>query len=110
MRPNPTAVLVSAVVLALGVLAAVVGLEATEHSSATVLSIGGPLVTALFVAARVDLVTAGQNSTLEQHGQQLAQITAQTNGVLDQRIRDGVTAALAAAGVIPDQPPADLGQ
>lgn len=103
MRPNPTAALIAAVALAVAMIAAVVGLDVSGNSSSsgTVLGFGSPLVVALLAVARVDLVTAGQNQQLEQHGEQLAQITRQTNGVLDQRIRDGVRDVLADAGLIP---------
>lgn len=105
MRPNPTAALLAACVLAVALIGAVVGLDATHNPNdvATVLGIGGPLIAGLLAIARVDHVTAVQNDTLAQHGQQLATITAQTNGVLDQRIRDGVTAALHATGLVPNR-------
>lgn len=107
MRPNPTAVLVAAVVAFLGLLGVVLALDLAGHPDDVpgILALGGPIVAALFVAAKVDAVTLGQNARLDQHSQQLATITKQTNGVLDQRIRDGVTAVLAATGVIPPQQP-----
>lgn len=116
MRPNPTAALIAAAVVALGVIGAVVGLDVSGHQGdvPTVLGLGGPLVAGLLAVARVDLHTAGQNATLDQHTEQLATITAQTNGVLDKRIRDGVREVLDAAGLLPQDdagtPPADLGQ
>jgi hypothetical protein len=110
VRPNPTAALLAACAVAVAVIGAVVGLDVSGQQGdvATVLGIGGPLIAGLLAIARVDSVTAGQNSTLEQHGQQLATITAQTNGVLDKRIRDGVTIALHAAGLVPSRRTADM--
>lgn len=97
MRPNPLAVLAAAVTAFLGVLGVVLTLDMTGHVGEvpTVLGLALPVVTGLFVAAKVDSVTAGQNTRLDEHSKALATITHQTNGVLDGRIRDGVLEALA---------------
>ena len=96
MRPNPTAVLVAAVASFLGVLGVMLTLILTGHHDdvTTVAGLASPLVAGLFVAAKVDSVTVGQNTRLDEHSKALATITHQTNGVLDGRIRDGVLEAL----------------
>ncbi|MFF3363576.1 hypothetical protein [Streptomyces misionensis] len=53
-----------------------------------------PILTAVFVIQHVD-------ARSDQQDQALQQITRQTNGVLDQRIKDGVKAALAEQGGTP---------
>lgn len=62
------------------------------------LGLVGPVVSGLFVVGQV-------NARSDAQDQALTTITRQTNGVLDQRIRDGVTAALAAQAA-QDQDPA----
>ena len=106
---SPNVVLAGAILSLFGMVGAVLLLTLTGHADTTppVLAVAAPLVAGLFVAAKVDNATASQNTQLDQHSAQLSQISHQTNGVLDQRIRDGVAAALQATGlVVPQGQPA----
>lgn len=69
-------------------LLALVALLITDHPVTEVMVLAGPVVAALLVNAR-------QAAQHEQTAAVLAKIDTQTNGVLDQRIADGVRAALA---------------
>jgi len=53
-----------------------------------------PILGAVFVINHLDLRSDKQDEKLAQQDEALAKITHQTNGVLDQRIKDGVKAAL----------------
>lgn len=105
---NRTAFLWAAVGLVVVGVVGLVVLVLTGHDTAQLLGfLAGPLG-ALFVASQVYNVTGEQNTKLDK-------ITAQTNGVLDKRILEGVTAALLAANtstgvhgsepVLPTDPP-----
>lgn len=76
-------------------LVAVVVLHITGHGDgvADVVGLAGPVVAAVFVVQQV-------NNQLSAADAKLDQITAQTNGVLDQRIVDGSMKALEDAGLV----------
>jgi hypothetical protein len=72
-------------------VAALVTLEVMGKPTTNLMALVSPVVAALFVAGHINRVTAKQNEHIQK-------IEHQTNGVLDQRIRDGVLAALNARG------------
>lgn len=76
----------SGVVYALALLALVV-LEVAGRDTTALLSLVGPVIAALFIAGHVDRVTGEQNEAI-------GRIERQTNGVLDQRIKDGTAEAI----------------
>lgn len=101
-RTPPWTLLAGMVLLALGV-GAYLTLVLTGHEAATdkLLTFIGPSVAALIVVGHQQRQQAETNTTLEaahekleQNTQALAVITSQTNGVLDQRIKDRTTDAL----------------
>lgn len=70
-----------------GILAGFVFLAARGQDTGTYVTLCAPILAALFVAARLDQRSDAQD-------ERLAQISHQTNGVLTERIRNAVTAAL----------------
>ncbi len=76
------------VLIYLATLVAIVWQEMHGHTPDTIMLLAGPVVAALLVNGRTSRVAADQ-------GAQLAKIEAQTNGILDQRIRDGVRDVIA---------------
>lgn len=108
--------LVALVALVVAVLAAAVALYALTPEAGRVglwdkLTTAGPGAGALVGSV---LAWLGVRRIRDDHGAQLATIHRNTNGVLDQRIRDGVSAVLADAGLLSSttdsEPAADLGQ
>lgn len=105
---GPTARLWAGVLLLLALGVGYVVMQARGLDPAPLVLFAGPLVTYLIVGSKVDgaaeLQAAGrkaqnatladQNATLADHSQALAVITRQTNGVLDQRIREAAGAAV----------------
>lgn len=89
-------------------VAALVALEAMERSTTNLMALVGPVVAGLLVGGHVSNLTSQQNRSIQK-------IEAQTNGVLDARIRtQGKAATLEAlteAGIVPGSviPPATPG-
>lgn len=81
------------VVIFVATLGALVTLELTGNKTETVMLLAGPVVAALLVNGHLSTKTDEQNVKLDK-------ITAQTNGVLDGRIKTQTLAALAEAGVV----------
>lgn len=90
--------LLAGVVAFVALIGAFVVLTVQHADTGALVALGGPVVMALLVTGHVSKVTEEQNSAI-------ATIQKQTNGVLDARIRDGVTEVLTRAGVLP---PADV--
>lgn len=84
---------VAGVVIFLATLTALVVLEVTGNKTDNVMLLAGPVVAALLVNGHLNNKTDEQNVKLDK-------ITAQTNGVLDGRIKTQTLAALAEAGVV----------
>lgn len=82
---GPVAAL-AATVFVVSVVALVI-LELNGRPTANLMTLVTPVVAALFVVDTINRRTAEQN-------QAISKIQEQTNGVLDQRIKDGVLAAL----------------
>ncbi len=87
---KPATAVVTALVT-LGSIAALVVLLVKGVDTSPLLLLVTPILGTLFVAGKMD----GQASTLADQNSALARITAQTNGVLDDRIKNGVRAVLA---------------
>lgn len=68
-------------------LAALVILEVTGRSTAALMALVGPVIAALFLASHVDRRTNEQNVVI-------GKIAEQTNGVLDQRIKESTAEAI----------------
>lgn len=89
-------------------VAALVALEAMGRSTTNLMALVGPVVAALLVGGHVSNLTSQQNRSIQK-------IEAQTNGVLDARIRTqgkaAMLEALTESGVIPGAviPPATPG-
>ena len=83
--------IISAALIFLASLSAIVTLVVTGHPEGVedVMILAGPVVGALFVTGRMDSRLVAQNDML-------TKISAQTNGVLDTRIAEGVRASLEA--------------
>lgn len=85
-------------------LAALVALHLTNHADGVgdLIALAGPVVAAIFVvntlAGRVDET----RDQVRAHTQTLDTIERQTNGVLDERIRTGVKAAMAEVAAAPN--------
>jgi len=92
---KPWTLLAGMVILALGV-GAYLALVLTDHAEETdkLLTFLGPSVAALIVVGHQQRQQAETTGKLEETSQALATITRQTNGVLDQRIKDRTTEAL----------------
>lgn len=90
-----TTTLTAGVIVFVVTATAFVVLQVTEHPTDKLLTLAGPVVAALLITGRVDRHAADQERTL-------GKIEAQTNGVLDQRIREGARAALDDAGLTGD--------
>lgn len=99
MRP---AAIVCATVAFLGILAAYVGLVLAGHDASGLVQLLVTLGSVLGLGGFIEHRTQQQNATIQK-------IDKQTNGVLDQRIKDGTAHAvrglLADAGVLPKQNP-----
>ena len=80
-------------------IAAYVVLEVKGRNTAGLIALVTPVLASIYVVARVERRTDAQDITL-------AKIAEQTNGVLDKRIRESVSDALAIAQVTPAQKPA----
>lgn len=93
-------------VLVVAALAASVILRLFDKDTAIVMTIIGPVVSALFVTGYVKGITGQQTGLIEQAGADVLAVKHQTNGVLDKRIREQTSVAirqeLISAGVIPD--------
>lgn len=92
------------IVFAISVVA-LLYLQERGHDTTTLMVLVGPVVAAFFVSGHVSRLTAKQNQKLEEQHHTLRQITEQTNGMLDDRIRNQVIHALRAAGVADPDPP-----
>lgn len=88
-----TATLVVGTIVFVVTVAAVVVLQVTAHPTDQLLTLAGPVVAALLITGRIDHHADTEQTKLDR-------ITAQTNGVLDQRIKSGTTAALKDAGLV----------
>lgn len=75
-------------------VAALVVLEALERPTVTLVALVTPVIASLLVAGHVSTVTKQQNVAIDK-------IERQTNGVLDERIRTQVLAALTEAAPVP---------
>lgn len=105
-KPASAVTMVVGCVIAVAAMVCSVVLVLADKQTASILSIAGPIIGSLFVASYVGDLTGKQNATLDQQTAKLDTVERQTNGVLDQRIRDGVASVLDERGVIPPAPPA----
>lgn len=90
----PTSLVVLSGVLFVTTVAAIVTLSITGNETAAVESLAKPLLTGLVLTGVVGVVTKHQGDRLDEQDKTLRQISHQTNGVLDQRIREQTKAAL----------------
>lgn len=103
MHSSPRSDFLSGLVF-LSTLLALVVLHLTEHSAGTtdVITLAGPVVAALFLASRLDARHEETKQHLTRQEETLNKVNEQTNGILDQRIRDGVRDGLKAyASTVP---------
>lgn len=101
MKQNQVAQLVVGCIIALAAISAITALEMTNHEYGMVITIAGPVLAALLINTHVSSLT-------EQQNEKIGKIEAQTNGVLDKRIEDGVVRGLVKAGALTPEgsPPA----
>ena len=85
--PNPNVKLVAGVALAVAAVGAYVYLKSHTLDVQELFIFLGPLVTYLLIGSKVEAETNKQNTKLDK-------IDAQTNGILDKRIKDAVHAVL----------------
>lgn len=86
-------------------LAALVVLSLNNRDTSELMALVGPVVAALLVTGHVNRVTGQQNQQLQRTSENVQKVREQTNGVLDRRIRQQTTQALADAGLIPPAGP-----
>lgn len=88
-------------------IAAVLGSQLLGGKDSTIVVIVTTVLAAIFgPKLAADQAAGKQNEQLDQIEHAANTAVKQTNGVLDQRIRDGVAAALLAHGLAVDQPAA----
>lgn len=94
--PNriPTSMVVLSGVLFVTTITALVALTIAGKETAAVESLAGPLLTGVILTGVVGAVSKTQVDRLDQQDKALDQITQQTNGVLDKRIREQTKNAL----------------
>lgn len=94
--PNriPTSMVVLSGVLFVTTITALVALAIAGKETAAVESLAGPLLTGVILTGVVGAVSKTQVDRLDQQDKALDQITQQTNGVLDKRIREQTKNAL----------------
>ena len=88
--PNPhrySIMTIAGVIIYTATLAALVVLTLRHEDTEAVMVLAGPVVAALLVSGQIGV-------RADRHDDALDRISRQTNGVLDQRIRDGVRAVL----------------
>lgn len=83
-----------AAVMFVSTLVALVALALSGQDTASIERIVGPLLSSVIVTGVVGALAASQRETAKAQGAKLDRIEAQTNGVLDQRIREGAKAAI----------------
>ena len=88
------AILALAAIMFVATLAALVALAISGQDTASIERIAGPLLSSVVVTGVIGAVAAGQRETAKSHEAKLDRIEAQTNGVLDERIREGAKAAI----------------
>lgn len=86
-QPNPNSKMWAGILLAVIMVPAYIYMKINSIDEQGLMLLMGPVVTYMLIGAKVEQVTQEQNHTLNK-------IQEQTNGVLDQRIKDGAKAAL----------------
>lgn len=94
MKDTARLVIVLAGVMFVTTVAGMVTLIVTGNEGGSLERIAGPLLTAVIVTGVLGATTKRQEDRLDDQDKALNQITHQTNGVLDKRIRDNAKAAL----------------
>lgn len=91
----PALTLAAAVLLTLAALAVYVILRNEGNTLSGAMLFMLPIITALYAKAGIDASSITTRRRLDRQDAQLAQITHQTNGVLDEKIKNGALAAIA---------------
>ncbi len=95
MTPRiPTALVVLSGVLFVTTITALVALAIAGKETAAVEGVAGPILTGVILTGVVGAVSKTQVDRLDQQDKALDQITHQTNGLLDKRIREQTKSAL----------------